>query len=262
MGLISHVKDHWLGWLGIVVGVTGAGLSCYFYWESREVRDPVFIADPNRVEIVSAANIATAPIKVLRRDGTPISADVYAVRFFFWNAGRRSIRPENVLDTLQIMLLDSTSEILDVKLLKTSRPITRVSLDRGAGRRTLVVHFAILERGDGLAGQIIYQGKATAALQVAGTIEGAHVRRTNAPPLWALIPEAVVALVLLAAGVVIFGLVMSFISGRLAQLVAPYPRLRAAGPAIIAGLFVLGMLAAVITVAHQQQAADVPASLR
>ncbi len=272
MGLVTHVKAQWLGWLGLLVGVTGLGLAWYFYQASREVRDPVFIVYPSRFEIVSAGRIATAPIKVLRSDGTPISADVYAVYFFFWNAGRRSIRPENVLDTLQITLLDSASEILDFKPLITSRPITRITLTRGTGRRTLVVHFAILEQGDGLQGQIIYQGQSTAALRLSGTIEGAHVRTTTiTQPMWALIPEVVGALVLLFVAMGLWVLLVQFIFekmlGRLwARLVAPYPRLRAAGPAIVGGIIVLALLATAVVIAHHQEAAnvlgEVPWSLR
>src|SRR2546427_4921409 len=59
----------------------------------------------------------------------------------------------------------------DYKPLKVSRPITRVGLapdppgrQLGHGLRTLAVGFSILELDDGLAGQVIYEGKRDARL--------------------------------------------------------------------------------------------------
>src|SRR5882724_10374125 len=179
MSIISHLKQQWLG---LLVGAIGIGLSVYFYAESREERDPVFVVDPNRVEIISEERVANGPIIVLRRNKTPIRGDVYAVRFFFWNAGRLAIEPQDILEPLRVTLRDSSSEILDFRSVKTSRPIARIQLSRARtdSLRTLLLSFSILERGDGLAAQIIYQGKRGAPLQISGTIKGADTRTTVA----------------------------------------------------------------------------------
>src|SRR6267378_1799166 len=117
MGAIaSYLKNNWTG---LLFGVAGLLTAYYFAQQSRQERAPTFVIDPNRVEILSAGRAATAPIKVLRRDGVPIQGDIYAVRFYIWNAGKLAIRPENVLDTIRIGL-DSGSEILDYKSLKAS----------------------------------------------------------------------------------------------------------------------------------------------
>src|SRR5207247_5981904 len=152
-------------------------------------REPILVVDPNRVEILSTERLATAPIKVLRRDNTPIETDVYAVRFYFWNAGRRSIKPDNVLEPIRVSL-DTASEILDFRVLKTSRPITHARLvPSGSRLATLVLVFSILERGDGLTGQVIYQGKRTAHLGITGTIEGvdAGIRVRRSPSFWTVL---------------------------------------------------------------------------
>src|ERR1700757_30692 len=120
----SYFKQNWTG---LLVAAVGIGVAYYFYQEAREDRAPIFVVDPNRVEILSAERAATAPIRVLRRDGVPIQGDIYAVRFFIWNAGKRSIRPENVLEPIRIGL-GPGSEILDFKPLKTARPITHADL--------------------------------------------------------------------------------------------------------------------------------------
>ncbi|MDP3910527.1 MAG: hypothetical protein Q8Q14_09040 [Gemmatimonadales bacterium] len=171
MGIGSHLKGNWATWL---IGAIGLAGTAYFYFQSVEKRDPVFVVDPTRTEIVSRARVETAPIRVLRQDGRPVSADLYAIRFYFWNAGRRSIRPENVLDTIRLTI-DSTAEILDYKILKTSRAITAAQLHAGAGSvalRSLVVTFRILERDDGFTGQIMYEGPGHAALRISGLVEG------------------------------------------------------------------------------------------
>ncbi|SRR6266566_2394450 len=206
MSIGSHLKQQWLG---LLVGAAGIALSIYFYQQSREERDPVFIVDPNRVEIVSAEHVATAPIKVLRRDNSPIRADVYAVRFFFWNAGRRSIRPENVLEPIRMTLGDTSSEILDFKTLKDSRSVARLQLTRvTTDPRSLLVAFSILERDDGVAGQVIYQGRRDAPLRVSGTIEGAAIRTTVAPsPLMAIVEVAGGTVLLIGALAGVFFLI-------------------------------------------------------
>ena len=171
----TFLRHNWLGLVGILLGVVGLYGTYYFYHLSNEAREPVFVIDPDRTEIVSAQRIANAPIKVLRRNGTQITGDLYAVRFYFWNAGKRPIMGPEVLDTLQIVLQDPGVEILDYKVLKVSRPVARVHVVRSMSTgplKTLTVTFSILEQNDGLSGQLIYEGGRTAPLVMAGTIEG------------------------------------------------------------------------------------------
>src|SRR4029077_17649923 len=202
------------------------------FQRSREERDPVFVVDPNRVEIISRERVAISPLTVVA-DGEPIKGDVYAVRFFFWNAGRRSIRPENVLEPIQVTLRASGNSLLDFMVLKTSRPVAHVEVARPDTRRLLVT-FSILERGDGLSGQIIYLGKREAPLQVTGVIEGAEIRTTAAPSVWVTIGDFAggVALVMLVPVVVVFliGVVVTRISGWLKtkEWLERHPRLKKA----------------------------------
>jgi hypothetical protein len=263
VNIVSHLKQQWLG---LLISTVSIGLAVYFYAESREERDPVFMVDPSRVEIISHERVANSPIKVLH-DHTPIQGDVYAVRFFFWNAGKRSIRPENVLEPIQVTLSDSGSEILDFRPLKTSRPVAHVQLTRPQpNSQTLLVTFSILERGDGMGGQIIYQGKSGAPLQVTGTIEGAEIRTTAAPSLWASIGEFAGALVLISLGLIVvlvlIAIVVTKVSGwlKVKERLEKHPRVKSAlrvsrliGGVSIGILVLIGMFLAV----RQQEAANV-----
>ncbi len=184
MGIGAHLR---VQWLGLLVGAIGIGLSVYFYVESRETRDPVFIVDPSRAEIISHARVETAPIRVLRADGKPITTDLYAVRFYFWNRGKRSIRSSDILEPLRVEL-DSGGEILDSKILSKSRPITGIVLQphsTGQRLRELAINFVILEHDDGFTGQVIYEGNANARLRIFGIIEGdADGIRDGSSPSW------------------------------------------------------------------------------
>src|SRR6266516_4578077 len=111
MGAIASYFKH--NWTGLLIGAVSVSVAYYFYQQSRAERAPVFVIDPNRVEILSAERAADAPIRVLRRDGSPVRGDINTVRFYVWNAGKLPIKsPDNVLDTIRISL-DSGSEILD-----------------------------------------------------------------------------------------------------------------------------------------------------
>src|SRR5436190_9965325 len=169
---LSHNR---LGLLGILLGAVGLYGTYHFYQLSRESREPVFVVDPVRTEIISAQRILTAPIRVLKRNGVPITKDLFAIRFYFWNAGQRPILAQEVLDPLRIVLQDSAGEILDYKVVKVSRSVARVHLlpvDSSRVLQTLGLTFSILEHNDGVGGQLIYQGNRGAPLVMTGTIEG------------------------------------------------------------------------------------------
>lgn len=188
MGLRAHFKQNWPTWL---VGAIFAAPGVYLYLLGREVRDPVFLVDPNRTEIISQARIETAPIKVLRRDGKPVTDNLYAVRFYFWNAGKRPIKAADVLETVRITL-DDSGEILDAKIIGLSRAITFAQLHPhrdGQKLRVLTIAFTILERNDGFSGQIIYEGRPGASLRIAGIIEGVPdgIRNSSSPSLFAVL---------------------------------------------------------------------------
>jgi len=171
MGLGAHLRQHWVGWFTTAVSIV---LAAYFYLQTIQTRDPVFLVDPDRTEIISRARVETAPIRVLRQDGRPVTGDLYAMRFYFWNAGQLSVRPLNVLDTI-VITLSGAAEMVDFKVLSRTRPITGVDLrPHRVGQRLnkLILTFVILEHDDGFSSQIIYEGSRDTRLSIAGTIEG------------------------------------------------------------------------------------------
>ncbi len=167
-------------WFAILSFLVGTGLSYYFYDIAREERDLVFRVDPNRSEIISASRVNNAPIKVLRKDGSPVQNDVHAVQFYVWNAGKRSIRLGDVLTPLELHLSPNAS-MLDYGVLRMSRPIVAAHLTEGTKPplRDLGIEFRILEQNDGFVGQVIYEGPKDAILHISGLVEGVPEIRTK-----------------------------------------------------------------------------------
>jgi hypothetical protein len=178
----SNDSRFWKGisLIGFFVGVVSLLYAFHTTQESKQTRDPSFVVDPSRATIFDPKQIAGAPIRVLRRDGTPLQSDLVAVRFYFWNAGKLPIHRSEVLLPIEIHLKGAS--ILDAKILKRTRQVTGLRLlPAPSGPSTsLLLDFSILEQGDGAACQVLYEGRPDAIISVSGAIEGAKDIRTAA----------------------------------------------------------------------------------
>lgn len=144
------------------------------YFQARRVREPVYYVSPSRIEIVSSEKASIAPLKIFREDGTPVTNDVSAVVYYFWNQGKEPIRPEDILAPVIVRLCSPNCRILDYKVVRRSREITEFNLSASTENpeTELVMNFRILEEGDGAACQLIYEGDRDAELEIKGTIVG------------------------------------------------------------------------------------------
>lgn len=106
--------------------------------------------------------------------GRELTTNVSGITVYFWNDGKLPIKSEDILEPLGVQL-DPTCEILDVRVLKVSRPVTGFSFSQAAdsSKNLLPISFKILEQRDGAALQIIYAGPPAARLRIAGVIAGA-----------------------------------------------------------------------------------------
>jgi len=162
------------------LGVIGICASFYFFNQSNKSREPVFIIDSVRTEILTSNRISDVPIKIIKNDGTQITKDLTSIRFYFWNKGKESIKRSNVLESVKISIDDKTAEIIGYKLLKTSREISNITiLPDQSDNKSLIIDFYILEQNDGATGQIIYEGNPNSKFIISGTIEGVKQIETN-----------------------------------------------------------------------------------
>lgn len=152
----------------------GLTASAIFYLKSDRQREPIFIVDPVRTEIPSSDRISEVPIKITRHDGTEIKSDLNSLQFYFWNAGKEPIKKNNVLEKLRFQFEDTSIQIVDFRISKTSRSICEFQLVSSPTlpSSSLLLDFFIIEEMDGFTGQIIYEGDPRAQLTLMGIIEG------------------------------------------------------------------------------------------
>jgi hypothetical protein len=169
---ISEFINYSLGVIGILTGA-------YFYFASVKERIPTFIIDPIKTTIVDKELVKDKPLKIFDIEGKEITMDVNVLTFYFFNQGNESIKPENILTELKLSLPDDC-QIIDYKILKASRPVTKIELVKTDSlKNSIEIKFRILETSDGLTGQIIYLGSKESNLVLSGDIEGVkHISST------------------------------------------------------------------------------------
>jgi hypothetical protein len=112
------------------------------------------------------------PLKILNSKGIEITQDVNVLTFYFFNQGDESIKSTNILSDL-ILSLPLNCEILDYKILKESRDVSKIRLSKKDSiKNSISINFKILEKSDGFTGQIIYLGGKEHRLILTGEIEG------------------------------------------------------------------------------------------
>jgi hypothetical protein len=141
------------------------------YIIQKKDREPTFHVEPIKTILVDHRNIDVAPIHILRRDGKPIREDVLLSTFYFFNQGKLTIKPDNVYEPIRIKLSDSTDQILQVRVLKTSREVSGINVKLDSTTNSIHVNFKALEEDDGFAAQIIYEGDVNTELIISGGID-------------------------------------------------------------------------------------------
>lgn len=169
-----------VGLVGTAASVLGVGLSFYFYFTARDTPNLTYAVNPTRTAVYRAGQTSSLQVSL---GGHLIARDVTATQIAFWNAGHRAIRAANVLLPLRFTF-PSTARILEVKLRRTSRPVTGIQI-RQVDPRTVEVTWRILERTDGGVLQFIYEGTEDPQLTVAAIVEGqAEITQPTSAGSW------------------------------------------------------------------------------
>lgn len=163
----------WLALFITLIPILYVCFEFYSYYSDKKVIDPTFITQKNAQQILSKDLIANAPFKILKASGEQINSNVYSQTFYFFNQGREAVTNDLILENIYLTLSDSTAEILDYKIIKISRELTKckISLD-STTRNKLYIDFKILEEDDGFMGQIIYCTINSPELIIKGAIKG------------------------------------------------------------------------------------------
>lgn len=154
-----------VSFIGMVLSIV---LAIYFGVSSKQTRELVIASDP-AVAVVKAGQASS--IDVIYH-GQKITTDVYARQIYFWNVGTESIRTENVLEPIGIVI--PHGKILETRVKKVSRPLTGITTAISSSDE-VGVSWKILEHNDGAAIEIIYASPDASRVEAVGTVE--HQRR-------------------------------------------------------------------------------------
>jgi hypothetical protein len=182
----SWMRHPVVGVMELVIGLIGIMLAVLFYLGSRVERKPYYHIEPTRNVIVNRELAVGQQLTVLLGGQSLSANNVTAMQCHFWNGGRATIRPENVLQPIKLVL-GNGAEILEVAAIRQTRPEVvkfRVSSDQGPeGKRTnsATVTFSILERNDGATLQVVYVGGPGVSASFQGTVEGAELQQVQSP---------------------------------------------------------------------------------
>jgi hypothetical protein len=199
--------------IGILLGVVGILLTLYIYARPEKQREPICIVEPSRF-FIRPSNMS---LLLYKPNGERIKTEVTGVIFYFWNNGRLSIRRDEILQGIRIIIDDKNAEILDYRILTFSRPSVSPRLSMPKEKVNEVeLDFRILEYKDGFVGQIAFLGNPNAKILVAGAVEGAPYIKAND----VLVKEkAWGAAATYVVGLMIFGLISLYYFFRLLRVI-------------------------------------------
>lgn len=162
----------WFGVAGMLVSVVSVVLAVVFYLALQKERELVYAANPIRTTVVAAGQ--SSDLEILHGGKQIAGVDITAAQVAIWNAGKQSVRRDNVLEDV-VIFTEPSVQILEASIRVRSRDVTGFTLrdtvqSRQEGKVPLSWH--ILEENDGGSVQLIYAGPQEINIGVRGTIEG------------------------------------------------------------------------------------------
>ncbi len=170
----------------------------YFLYIGNRDRKPTFYVDPTRTVILDKKSVGNAPLLLLKSNGDTIHADVTSVYFYFFNQGKETIKQQNIYAPLRVAMGDH-AQILDYKILKVTRPVSGMRLTMDTVGNFLGIDFKAMEKDDGLAGQIIFEGNKNATIHLEGGIDGVTYFESHLSSIDPLYLVVAIAIFLIAA---------------------------------------------------------------
>jgi hypothetical protein len=219
--MIDYIRKYWIPLWGLLFGFIGIVLALYFYALSAKQKTPIFQVSRQRTLIADSKQTRGSKIRVVDKDGNEIQGQIWVVTFYFWNAGKLSIKKAQILEDLQIEFKSKEIKILDSKIINQTRPkIIKASLGSllTYDPQKVRLEFDILEHGDGVSGQITYIGSQNAEISLSGTIEGVKEFYETAPVDWSMIWLNLFKVVVGGAVLIFIFFLIDFIPKKLRDL--------------------------------------------
>jgi len=103
-GLVDFFRNNpVVGMITTIATLISIPLSLVLYFQGRATRDVVYAVYPLRTYLARAERPTN--LRVEFKGQTITGSDVIAVQIGIWNQGKMSIRPENVLEPLELVLI-------------------------------------------------------------------------------------------------------------------------------------------------------------
>ena len=155
-----------VGLLGTIASLIGLPLAIVLFLASEKERDIRFEQSASPTTIIRAGQSSDLRVQFKGRD---LNSDVSSLQLTIWNAGRESVRRENILSKTLTMTIVPATTILEARVKKTTRDLLGFQLENLG--TSLVISWDILEPGDGALLEVIYTGT-VANVKAEGAIEG------------------------------------------------------------------------------------------
>jgi hypothetical protein len=105
-------------------------------------------------------------------EGKELTSDLTSVQIALWNAGKESVKRENILSKIITLSFEPQSSILEARAKKVTRGIVNFQLDMSRSANGILnCSWDVFEPGDGALLEVFYAGSVSAKLVVDGVVE-------------------------------------------------------------------------------------------
>jgi hypothetical protein len=179
-GLVDFFAENpRIGLIGTAASVVGLLLSPIFFFLGQKDRDVRCVTSASPTTIVK--NGQSSNLRVFY-EGKELTSDVTSVQIALWNAGRESVKRENILSKTIALKFDPPSNIFEARVKNVTRSIVNFQLDASErANGILKCSWDVLEPGDGALLEVFYAGSAAKVIRD-GVIEGQGAIREGARP--------------------------------------------------------------------------------
>lgn len=164
--------DQWLAVSGLIIGIVGIILAIYFFRRSEKIPKPTFVTSPGVKTLVHPDLAKLGIVSIRIADRSIGERGISSVRVFFWNSGSRDIRSSDILKPFTVR---SAAPILAAANILSTRDVTKSELvvERNPNGSEIRLSFSVLEPGDGVTFDVVYDGPPGERMEFSGVCVGA-----------------------------------------------------------------------------------------
>jgi len=166
--LNSILGSPWARLVTLILAIIGPLLAIFFYSKGRKERLPCY--DTLGFNLVKSFKGRFEALQVLY-DGRLVH-DLTVTRVILWNAGRETIRAEDVAGNDPIAIRPTTQcVILDAKVVQKNNLASQFEVD--LRNSNVICRFEYLDKDEGAVIQIVHTGGGAHLIEVGGSVKGA-----------------------------------------------------------------------------------------